>query len=190
MPPSITSILLSTNLTTPTGSGVDLGSAIYGKTILFITGGKKIEPLKIKNLPLIIGYSGIKADTPTILKEVKLRFSKNQKLLRNIFDGIEIIVKEAKIALNKNDLEKVGELMNLNQGYLETLGVSSEKLSAMIYAARNAGAYGAKLSGAGVGDCMIALAPENKRKAVEKAIENAGGQILKVEVNTQGVRSE
>jgi mevalonate kinase len=57
----------------------------------------------------------------------------------------------------------------------------------MIYAARNAGAYGAKLSGAGGGDCMIALAPEDKRKAVEKAITAAGGQVLQVEVNAKGV---
>lgn len=172
------------------GSGFDLAAAIYGKTLYFVTGGKKIEPLKIKSLPLIVGYTGIKADTATIVKEVKARFEKHPKLLKNIYDGIEIIVEEAKVALNKNDLEKVGQLMNLNQGYLETLGVSSEKLSSMIYAARNAGAYGAKLSGAGGGDCMIALAPEEKRQAVEKAIEKAGGQILNVDVNTNGVKLE
>lgn len=169
------------------GSGFDLAAAIYGGTLYFITGGKKIEPLEIKHLPLIVGYSGVKADTATIVKEVKQRFENYPQLLKNIYDGIEIIIEEAKIALQKNDLEKAGQLMNLNQGYLETLGVSSEKLSAMIYAARSAGAYGAKLSGAGGGDCMIALAPENKRRAVEKAIEKAGGQILKVEANTAGV---
>ena len=42
-------------------------------------------------------------------------------------------------------------------------------------------------SGAGGGDCMIALAPEDKRKAVEKAITAAGGQVLQVEVNAKGV---
>lgn len=169
------------------GSGFDLAAAIYGGTLLFVTGGKKIEPLKIKSLPLIVGYSGIKADTATIVKEVKARFEKQPKLLKNIYDGIELIVKDAKSAIKNHDLETLGKLMNLNQGYLETLGVSSPKLSAMIYAAREAGAYGAKLSGAGIGDCMIALAPDDKRKAVEKAIENAGGTILNVEVNAKGV---
>lgn len=172
------------------GSGFDLAAAIYGGTLYFVTGGKKIEPLSIKQLPLIVGYTGIKADTASIVKEVKARFEKTPKLMKNIYEGIEIIVEQAKTALEKNDLEKAGTLMNLNQGYLETLGVSSEKLSAMIYAARNAGAYGAKLSGAGVGDCMTALAPPSKRKAVEKAIEKAGGQILKVEVNAEGVKVE
>jgi len=170
------------------GSGFDLAAAIYGGTLYFVTGGKTIQPLAISHLPLIVGYTGVKADTATIVKEVKARFEKYPKLLKNIYDGIAMIVKEAKIALEKNDLEKVGQLMNLNQGYLETLGVSSEKLSAMIYAARIAGAYGAKLSGAGGGDCMIALAPSSKRKAIEKAIEKVGGKVLEVEVNTEGVK--
>lgn len=170
------------------GSGFDLAAAIYGGTLYFVTGGKTIQPLAIQHLPLIVGYTGIKADTAAIVREVKSRFEKYPKLLKNIYDGIELIVEQAKIALEKKDFEKVGQLMNLNQGYLESLGVSSEKLSSMIYAARNAGAYGAKLSGAGGGDCMIALAPSSKRKAVEKAIEKAGGQVLKVEVNTEGVK--
>ena len=60
----------------------------------------------------------------------------------------------------------------------------------MIYAARDAGAYGAKLSGAGVGDCMIALAPPAKVKAVKLAITKAGGQIINVKTNVFGVRIE
>ncbi len=172
------------------GSGFDIASVIYGGTLYFVTGGKKIEPLKIKDLPLIVGYTGVKADTSTIVKEVKIRFEKYPKLLKNIYDGIELIVEQAKIALGKKDLKKVGQFMNINQGYLEALGVSSPKLSSMIYAAREAGAYGAKLSGAGGGDCMIALAPNDKIRVIEKAIEKAGGQILKVSVNAKGVKNE
>lgn len=169
------------------GSGFDLAAAIYGRTLYFLTGGKKIESLIIKKLPLIIGYTGIKADTATIVKEVKVRFENKQTELNQIYDSIEKIVEQGKQAFQDNDLKKLGELMNQNQTLLEQLGVSTNKLSSMINASRNAGAYGAKLSGAGGGDCMIALAPENKRSQVEKAIENAGGKVLKVEVNAKGV---
>lgn len=172
------------------GSGFDLAAAIYGGTLYYVTGGKVIKPLLISSLPLVVGYTGTKADTATIIREVKARFEKYPKSLKNIYYGIELVVNEAKTVLEKSNLEKVGQLMNINQGYLESLGVSSEKLSAMIYAARSAGAYGAKLSGAGCGDCMIALAPPSKRKAVEKEIEKAGGQVLKVQVNAKGVRIE
>jgi mevalonate kinase len=60
----------------------------------------------------------------------------------------------------------------------------------MIYAAVDAGAWGAKLSGAGGGDCIIALASDDKRQAIEKAIQKAGGEIIKVNTDAPGVRVE
>lgn len=172
------------------GSGFDLAAAIYGETLYFVTGGKKIESLQIKKLPLVVGYTGTKADTATIVREVKARFKDKQPEFDQINNSIETIVEEAKIAFTENDFKTLGELMNKNQTLLEKLGVSTNKLSSMINASRNAGAFGAKLSGAGGGDCMIALVPENKRSLVEKAIQNAGGKVLKVEVNAVGVRLE
>src|SRR3989344_667327 len=168
------------------GSGFDLAAAIYGGTLYFVTGGQTTQPLTINHLPLIVGYTGVKADTATIVREVKARFEQRQEELEKIYNNIEKIVEKAKTALLKEDFQTLGELMNLNQIELKKLGVSSEKLDSLIKAARNAGAYGAKLSGAGRGDCMIALAPDAKRKAVEDAIEKAGGQDIKVDVNTKG----
>lgn len=172
------------------GSGFDLAAATFGDTIYYVYPGKIIEPLKLKSLPLIVGYTGVKFDTPTLVKQVNASALKYPVLYKTIFNQIALIVEDAKTALKKKDYQKVGELMNLNQGLLDTLGVNSGILSKLIYAARDAGAYGAKLSGAGGGDCMIALAPENKRAAVEKAITAAGGQVIQVEVNTQGVKVE
>lgn len=172
------------------GSGFDIAAAVYGGTLYFTTGGKKIEPLTINNLPLIVGYSGIKADTVTLINEVKEKAKKYPKIIERIYSSIGELVDLAKIKLLENDLESFGQLMNINQGYLEALGVSSSKLANMIYAARMAGAYGAKLSGAGGGDCIIAIAPDKNRKAVEKAILKAGGEVTKINTNAQGVRIE
>ena len=96
----------------------------------------------------------------------------------------------AQKAILKKDFAALGELMNFNEGYLATLGVESKKLADMIYRARDAGAYGAKLSGAGIGDCMIAIASEDKKQAVEDAITSAGGQVIEVEANVEGARIE
>jgi len=149
------------------GSGVDIAANIYGGTVYFVTGGKIIKPLNINNLPLIVGYSGIKADTVTILNQVRERFLDKPGQLNKIYDSIGNLVEDAKKALIKNDWEKAGNLMNKNQKYLSLLGVSIPKLDNMINAAIEAGAYGAKLSGAGGGDCMIAVGPENRRKEIE-----------------------
>jgi len=104
-------------------------------------------------------------------------------------------------AAKKKDFGALGEIMNLNQGFLEKLGVGSARLSAMINAAREAGALGAKLSGAGKGDCMIALAASDppvpngnvragQRSAVSRRISEAGGTVIDIPCNVEGLKLE
>lgn len=162
------------------GSGFDLAAAIWGGTIYFVIGGEKIIPLKIEKLPLVIGYTGVKADTPTLVRQVARLRLRHLSLVNGIFDNISFLTREAKRALAKGDLKKGGELMNLNQGLLDALGVNTKKLADLIFAARQADAYGAKLSGAGGGDCMIALVSKKTRVAVEEAIKKEKGLVIGV----------
>lgn len=170
------------------GSGFDLAAAIWGGTLWFVGGGKTIIPLDQGNLPIVVGYTGIKADTPTLIRRVEDEKRKYPAVIDNIFEAITLIAKEAKDALERKDWGKLGELMNLNQGLLDSLGVNTKELASLIYAARQAGAFGAKLSGAGGGDCMIALVSEENKKNVETAIEKEGGKILNVKTGADGTR--
>lgn len=170
------------------GSGFDVAAAIYGGTIYFKTGGRKIEKAVNFDLPLVVGWSGIKADTPTLVRKVAREREKHPQIVGKIFDEIEGLVEEGRKALLKKDWQTLGELMNINQKLLENLGVSTPKLAKLIYASRQAGALGAKLSGAGGGDCMIALVDEKGRKDVEEAIENARGKVIKAKIGVERVR--
>lgn len=172
------------------GSGFDVAAAIFGGTIYFVTSGKVIEPMSIKELPLIVGYTGVKADTTTLIKQVAQKKEKNPEKVERIFQAITKLVDEAKSRMLEGDWERVGKLMDFNQEYLRDLGVSSETLEAMISAAKKTGAWGAKLSGAGGGDCMIALGPSDKREGIQKAIIEVGGQVIDVRPNAEGVRVE
>lgn len=172
------------------GSGFDVAAAVFGGTLYFVTGGKVIEPLNIPSLPLIVGYSGIKADTVTLINQVLEKAKENPQTTEDIYNNIAKLVEQAKVALLNTDWTMIGQLMDQNQALLKQLGASIDKLDNMISAARKAGAYGAKLSGAGGGDCMIALAPENKTPAVKNAIIKAGKQIIEVETNVEGVKIE
>lgn len=172
------------------GSGFDVAAAVYGGTLYYVIGGKVLKPLQLASLPLIVGYSGVKADTVILMNEVKEFSSKYPNVVEGIYNQIETLVELGKKSLNKQDWLSVGELMNVNQGYLSALGVSTQKLEDMMYAVRDAGAYGAKLSGAGGGDCIIVLAPYVKKKSVERAIINAGGKVIQVKTNAEGVRIE
>jgi len=172
------------------GSGFDVAAAVFGGTLYFVTGGETIEPLKVASLPLIVGYSGVKADTVTLINQVSELSKRHPKVVTGIYKQIDLLVREAKMKLLDKDWQAFGEQMNINQGYLEALGVSIGKLSAMIYAAREAGAYGAKLSGAGGGDCMIAFSSEEKKQGIKDAIIKVGGEVIEVEANVEGVRVE
>ncbi len=172
------------------GSGFDVASAIYGGTLYFVGGGKVIEEMNIKKIPLIVGYTGVKADTATLVKKVNGLLGKEPEKINNIFDKIENIVIESKQKIKSSEWDEVGRFMNENQKYLEMLDVSSPELDKLISSSNKAGAYGSKLSGAGGGDCMVALASEENGTLVSKSIEKADGIIIPVETNVEGVRIE
>jgi len=172
------------------GSGFDLAAAIYGGTLFFVTGGKVIEPMKVSEPPIIIGYTGIKADTSTLIKMVQKKLQKEPEKINKIFDEIEEIVNFAKIEIENSHWEKVGELMNLNQELLRKLGVSSEKLENLIKAVLKSGALGAKLSGAGGGDCMIAIANRENLNNLKIAIEKVGGRVIETKTQAEGVKAD
>lgn len=172
------------------GSGFDVAASIYGGTLYFIKAGKVIEPLQTNGMDLVIGYSGFKADTVSMVKLVREKWRNYKKATESIFDNIANLVNEAKTALINKDFIRLGTLMNYNQDYLEDLGVSTEKLNQMVEAVRKNGAYGAKISGAGGGDCMIALVSADKKMQISEAIINTGGQIIEANVNAVGLKLE
>lgn len=172
------------------GSGFDVAAAVFGGVLYFVTGGAKIEKLDIKNLPLVVGYSGVKADTVTLMNQVKEKFANNPDRLAKIYSLIDGFVESAKKEFLTGAWERAGQLMNENQKLLVELGVSIPVLDDMISGSIKAGAFGAKLSGAGGGDCMIALSTDEKRAEVEKAIYDAGGEVIKVVPNAEGVKIE
>ena len=93
----------------------------------------------------------------------------------------------AKQAILKGDFKKVGELMNINHGFLDVLGVNTLELSRMVYVARGAGAIGSKITGAGGGGSIIALCPD-KVNEVARAI-NKSDNVLKIRFTRKGVSS-
>ena len=180
------------------GSGFDIAAALYGEVLCFVTGGREIRRLRFRTktsessepLPIVVGYTGIKADTPTLVRQVGEIKRQHPVKVNKWFREITEIVNLAEKKINKGDWEEVGELMNKNQLVLQKLQVSSVELDRLIEACLKAGAYGAKLSGAGGGDCMIAVTSEEKRKGVEKAIVQAGGEVLRVNLGAVGARIE
>jgi D-glycero-alpha-D-manno-heptose-7-phosphate kinase len=86
------------------------------------------------------------------------------------------LAEEGVLAARSGDFKKLGALVN--QAWRIKAGLSdavtTPLLSRMVNAALLAGAYGAKLTGAGGGGCVLAVAPPAKRKGVVDALEQEG----------------
>lgn len=160
-------------------SGFDVAAAVYGGTIYYKI-ERPVEKLPERKMPLLVVYSGIKADTSTLVNQVARQKKYNPAKVNNIFSQIGDLVKMACDAYNKFDWSRLGMLFNKNHQLLVELGVSSEKLNALVETAIKSGAYGAKLSGAGGGDCIIVLYKNNQKEKLIKVLTNSGGQILDV----------
>lgn len=172
------------------GSGFDIAAATFGKTLYYVYGGKKIEKLETEELPLVVGYSGVKADTPTMIGKIANLYQREKEKTNSIFEKISQLVKKAKKDIAKKNYKHLGALMTENNKLLHDLGVSTEKLDAMVDEALGAEALGAKISGAGGGDCMIALVQSSKKEKVEYAITKAGGKVIDVKNAANGLREE
>ena len=92
-------------------------------------------------------------------------------------------------AIRARDLSRLGELCDLNHGLLASLGVSTQELDLACHIAREEGALGAKLTGAGGGGCVFAIvdAEEDRREAILTAWRARG---LRCFATTLGARNQ
>jgi len=70
------------------------------------------------------------------------------------------------------------------------LGVGHPQLAKMVVASRAAGAFGAKITGAGGGGSMVALCPKQLKHRVAQAIEKCEARAIVTGIDTEGVRKE
>ena len=173
-------------------SGIDNTISCYGGTILY-TRNKGFEPLNA-NLPstvkLVIADSGIQRSTGQAVSLVLARKRKLGKLGDMIYDVAKELVLAAVDALKRADVELLGELMDVNHGLLNAMGVSLPELETLVYRARKAGAYGAKITGAGLGGTIIALVDADKLNNVVRSLSEVATRVFVASINSPGLKYE
>jgi len=173
-----------------TPSGIDPTVSTYGGVILFRK-DKGFSPIKVEgDIPLVVGDTGIERSTGEMVAGVRERKEHYASIINPLIKTGGKIALSAAEALEKGDLNTLGELMDINHSLLSAVGVSNEALERLVYVARKAGALGAKLTGAGGGGCMVALSPSNRLKRVAEAIERAGGKAFIARKSDEGVKIE
>jgi len=169
-----------------TPSGIDNTLSVYGQTMLFRSGESPLRKvIEIdRAVQLVVGISGIESLTAATVARVRKAREAHPELYDKIFDQIDSLVLEGMDALVEHRLETLGELMNVCQGLLNAMQVSSWELEEMIQIARRHGALGAKLTGGGGGGSIIALCPSEPGAAdkIEAGLREAGYQAMQVTV--------
>ena len=142
-------------------SGIDNTMSAIGGVALYRK-GDALQPLHSnKPLHLVVGYSGESSSTKEMVASVRRQLVRDPGRVNKAFEGIEVLVRNAKLAIEAGDHIALGQLLDLNHTILSSLMVCTTKLDEMCQAARRAGALGAKMTGAGGGGCMFALAPKH-----------------------------
>jgi len=142
----------------------------------------------VPSLPFVIGYDGGTGDTGELVAGVRA-LREEYDFAATTVETIGDLVRRGEDALADGDVAKLGELMNFDHGLLAALGVSSRSLDELVWAARESGALGAKLTGAGGGGCIVAL---DETRETRTALEYTPGceQAFRAELDTAGVRVE
>ena len=170
-------------------SGIDQTTSTFGGVIMYRR-EKPFQRIPVKHtFPIIIGNTGKTRSTGTMVSKVRAFLKGRSALETRILRSAERVSMKALAALQCEDVRQLGELMNSNHGLLRQIEVSTRELDRLVSAARKAGAFGAKLTGAGGGGCMIAVAPAHRTATVIQAIRDEGGTPYLANIERKGVRS-
>jgi D-glycero-alpha-D-manno-heptose-7-phosphate kinase len=113
-----------------------------------------------------------------------------KRSVQNSLERISIVAQEMRVAFEKPDWHEAGRLMREEWSFrkrnLPT--ISTKTIDAVIEAARRHGALAGKVCGAGGGGCVLLLVEPDARPRAEAAITAAGGEVLPVKIDRQGVQ--
>ncbi len=145
-----------------------------------------VERLNVKELPFILGHTGIKHNSGDFHKPLRERWLEGEKEVVEGYQDITEIALKGKRALLDGNWEELGRLMNENHQIQDSLSYSGEQNNKLIEAALSGGALAAKLAGAGGGGTIIALTlePERTRKAL---LEAGAEMVLGLDAEAEGV---
>jgi mevalonate kinase len=154
-------------------SGIDDMVATFGGVVLFSKSGIRdldirvgwveIERcgylLSLRIPSLVVGFSGKTHSTREMVEKVRKGFLASKKSTERLFLKTKEALEEGIQALREKDLKKFGQALWKNHEALQDLGISIMACEDMLEIAKKAHATGGKMSGAGGGGAVIALAP-------------------------------
>jgi mevalonate kinase len=159
-----------------TPSGIDNTVIAYAQPVYFIR-DKTLQPFSVPTpFQLVIADTGINSPTKIAVADVRRAWEADPEKYESLFNRCGEIANSAFDLIQTGQPNDMGPMLTYNHRLLVEMGVSCTELDALVEAALDGGALGAKLSGAGRGGNMIALVTEATATEVEQALLRAGAR--------------
>ena len=156
-------------------SGLDAAATSSSSPIRFQGGRMRPVSQRIAHAHLVIADSGVQGSTREAVSGLRRCYEQDAEGVGPLIDGLGALARTAITALHDGDAPALGEAMNRAHTVLAGLDLSLPVLDRLVGAARRAGALGAKLTGGGLGGCVIALTgSEGAADQVRSALRRAG----------------
>lgn len=166
------------------GSGADVAASVAGGCVAY-----RVAPCVMRRYaavpPLAVFYSGAKRPTVEVVAEVDARAASEPDHYEALFAKMDALSVNAESALERQDWIQLGQLMTQGQRLMEAIGVSNDRLRGMLDTlVRAEGVLGAKISGSGLGDCVVALGQvsddvlREDRVSVQLSPNGVSGEML------------
>lgn len=156
-------------------SGLDAAATSSPHPIRFQAGRMRPLDQRIEQAHLVIADSGVHGSTRQAVGGLRLRYEENTGTIGPLIDELGALTQTAVTALGEGDAPALGAAMDRAHTVLAELDLSLPVLDELTASARRAGALGAKLTGGGLGGCVIALADSAQAAdRVRSALERSG----------------
>lgn len=140
-------------------SGLDAHATRTDGPLLFEAGRRRTLRLSAP-LWFAIADTGVRSSTKLAVEGVASLVAAQPRRAQALLDELGELTCATVPAVEAGKAHDIGERMDLAQRVLDELGVGHAAIDGLSSAARRAGAHGAKLTGAGRGGCVIALAED------------------------------
>ena len=163
---------LSENISHGKASGIDARAAISSQNFIYENGTIKPFPFTLDAYVIVV-FTNVVGHTKKAVSKVKYMVDHDEKGVQ-LIETLAQHTNQAIQAIKQHDLIKLGHLMSLSHQSLKKLGVSHEALNTLVDLAIENGSYGAKLTGGGLGGCMIALCNQEVAYKIKAVVEEMG----------------
>jgi mevalonate kinase len=172
-------------------SGIDPLVSVEGGLILFYDPKKyvRISASLPKDVSFVLVDTGIPRSTGEAVLGVLSRYERNPRVMKMLYDTAEVLIEEVLDSIKEGDASKIGELMLINQGMLNSLGVSFPEAELIINTAVKYGAMGGRITGAGLGGFVLLLVEDNRLDRIREKLSEIGfGKHIIVSYENIGVK--